>query len=209
MASVITGLLPGGDTAGGPAGVKDMVQRLAANYGWTGEQWAALDWLVNKESSWNPNAQNPTSTAYGLFQFLDGTWAAYGSKTSDPNLQAQYGLRYIKDRYGNPVNAKNFHQAHNWYSDGGVVPVEGGASVPDNGTMMYDNGGYLPPGVTTVVNLTGKPEPVFTAAQFEGMRAGGQGAGVHYEPHFYNSDLTADDVMDDFRFEVRRLGRGS
>ena len=37
--------------------------------------------------------------------------------------------------------------------------------LPYNGTMMYDNGGYLPPGLTTVVNLTGKPEPVFTADQ--------------------------------------------
>jgi hypothetical protein len=59
-----------------------------------------------------------------------------------------------------------------------------------------------------VVNLTGKPEPVFTAQQFEGMRGGAAG-GIHYEPHFNASDLTAGDVMDDFRFEVRRLGRGS
>lgn len=57
---------------------------------WTGsvEQWR---WLVEKyfpadrvneamrvmacESRGNPNAKNPSSTATGLFQFLDGTWA--------------------------------------------------------------------------------------------------------------------------------------
>jgi phage-related protein len=212
MASVINkgvDFITPGDGAKGP--VKEIVKGLAKNlFGWEGDQWKALDWLVQHESSWNPNAQNPNSTAYGLFQFLDGTWGPYGPKTSDPALQAQYGLKYIKDRYGSPSKAKAFWEAHHWYADGGVVPGGDGPQLPDNGTMMYDNGGYLPPGVTTVVNLTGKPEPVFTAKQFEGMRgAGGSGDGLHYEPHFYNSDLTADDVMDDFRFEIRRLGRGS
>lgn len=201
-----------GQWKGATSDLQRMVQDMAAQkFGWSGGQWAALNWLVSHESSWNPNAQNPTSTAYGLFQFLDGTWKGYGSKTSDPAKQALYGMQYIKDRYGDPAKAKAFWEAHHWYADGGVVGEGAGqptGGLPDNGTMMYDNGGYLPPGVTTVVNLTGKPEPVFTAAQFEGMRAGDSG-GLHYEPHFYNSDLTADDVMDDFRFEVRRLGRGS
>jgi len=73
--------------------------------------------------------------------------------------------------------------------------------------MMYDNGGMLPPGLTTVVNLTGKPEPVFTSEQFANMQGGG--SGFTYAPTFNASELTADDVMDDFRFEMRRLGRGS
>lgn len=191
--------------SGGPSdekGIKGMVQKLAETaFGWTGGQWDALSKLVQKESSWNPNAKNPSSSAFGLFQFLDGTWGPYGDKTSDPRLQAQYGMQYIKERYGSPENALAFHNEHNWYSDGGVVP--------DNGTMMYDKGGYLPPGVTQVVNLTGKPEPVFTNDQFDRMNPQGSGGSWHYEPHFEGSDLTADDVMDDFAFELRRFGRGS
>lgn len=35
----------------------------------------------------------------------------------------------------------------------------------------YDQGGYLPPGVSTVYNGTGKPEPVFTDGQFENIAA--------------------------------------
>jgi hypothetical protein len=212
----------GGDDTNGPGSTMPQgdIQRMVADlakskYGWAGSQWDALNWLVAHESSWNPNAQNPTSSAYGLFQFLDGTWGPYGKKTSDPKLQAQYGLEYIKGRYGSPEKAKAFWEGHHWYADGGIVPggqpvgnVGAPSSLADNGTMMYDNGGYLPPGLTTVVNLTGKPEPVFTAQQFEGMRGGAAG-GIHYEPHFNASDLTAGDVMDDFRFEVRRLGRGS
>lgn len=201
-----------GKYTGTTSDLQKMVQGLAASkFGWSGNQWSSLNWLVSHESSWNPNAQNPTSSAYGLFQFLDGTWKGYGPKTSDPAKQAEYGMQYIKERYGSPEGAKAFWEGHHWYADGGVVP--GGAPVdnlgglPDNGTMMYDNGGYLPPGLTTVVNLTGKPEPVFTSQQFEGMQGGS--SGIHYEPHFNASDLTADDVMDDFRFEVRRLTRGS
>jgi len=109
-------------------------------------------------------------------------------------------MQYIKDRYGSPENALAFHNEHNWYSDGGTVP--------DNGEMMYDNGGYLAPGVTRVVNLTGKPEPVFTSDQFEGMMSGGGGSKVHYEPHFNQSDLTASDVAQDLVFTLTRLDDG-
>lgn len=202
MADMISGGLDFIGIGGGDAsGIKGMVQGLAKSmFGWEGGQWSALERLVQKESSWNPNAQNPTSTAYGLFQFLNGTWGAYGEKTSDPRLQAQYGMQYIKDRYGSPEQALAFHESHNWYSDGGTVP--------DNGTMMYDNGGYLAPGVTRVVNLTGKPEPVFTSEQFEGMNRGSGGAKVHYEPHFLASDLTADDVAQDLVFTLTRLDDG-
>jgi hypothetical protein len=185
-----------------------MVQAMAqSKYGWEGSQWSALNWLISHESSWNPNAQNPTSSAYGLFQFLDGTWAPYGKKTSDPAKQAEFGLKYIKDRYGSPEKAKAFWEGHHWYSDGGVVPEGGAPGLPDNGTMMYDNGGFLPPGLTTVVNLTGKPEPVFTADQFDRMR-GGAGGGFQYSPTFVGTDLTAEDVASDILFAAKRVGRG-
>jgi hypothetical protein len=90
-------------------------------------------------------------------------------------------------------------------SDGSVSAFLGGI-LPYNGTMKYDSGGYLAPGVTSVVNLTGKPEPVFTNQQWESMQ-GGTGGGVHYEPHFEGSDLTAEDVAADLNFAFRKLGR--
>ena len=128
--------------------VQDVAQQLAAQRGWTGEQWAALDWIVQHESSWNPTAQNPTSTAYGLFQFLDSTWATVGaSKTSDPSAQIQAGLAYIAQRYGNPLNAQAFWQANGW----------------------YDNGGLLDPGMTVAINGTGKTEKVLTDEQWATM----------------------------------------
>jgi lysozyme len=75
-----------------------------------------LKQILAHESSFNPNAKNPTSTAYGLFQFLNSTWRTVGAtKTSDPYGQAVAGLKYIQQRYGNPDQAWAFWQAHHWY----------------------------------------------------------------------------------------------
>ncbi len=80
------------------------------------DQWDYVEMIVYKESGWNHTAQNPTSTAYGLFQFLDATWGNVGGeKTSDPYLQIEYGVKYIYKRYGTPELAWSFHRAHNWY----------------------------------------------------------------------------------------------
>lgn len=90
-------------------------QKLAAERGWTGDLWDAYNRLVMKESGWNNNAQNPTSTAYGIGQFLNSTWKGYGPKTSDPATQIRYMLDYIGSRYGDPSKALQFHLAHSWY----------------------------------------------------------------------------------------------
>jgi hypothetical protein len=88
----------------------------AAAYGWsTGQQWADLVSLWNQESGWSNTAQNPTSTAYGIAQFLDSTWGPYGAKTSSATLQIRYGLEYIKNRYGSPSAAWAHEVANGWY----------------------------------------------------------------------------------------------
>jgi len=79
-------------------------------------QFTCLDNVWTAESGWNPNAQNPTSTAYGIPQFLDSTWASTGiAKTSDPYRQIDAGLIYITNRYGTPCGAWDFWQVHHWY----------------------------------------------------------------------------------------------
>jgi len=111
----------GGMGAPGNGPVVGQVRAIARKFGWgDGPQWNALSRLIQKESSWNPRAQNPTSTAYGLFQFLNSTWGTVGArKTSNPAQQAQAGLTYIKRRYGSPMGALAFHNRNNWYDTGG------------------------------------------------------------------------------------------
>jgi phage-related protein len=112
----------------GPGGSgQDAVRAAASRYGWGGgPEWNAIAAIVQRESGFNPNAQNPTSTAYGLFQFLNGTWAGTGiAKTSDPAAQSEAGMRYIRQRYGTPLAALRFRNANGWYDQGGLAAGRG------------------------------------------------------------------------------------
>ncbi len=119
---------------GALAGIRGSNQRIvrtifASMFGWgSAAQWAATNQLVSHESGWRNTAQNPTSSAYGLFQFLNSTWGGVGiHKTADPRLQAVGGGRYIRGRYHDPIGAWAFWRAHHWYGDGGMIrePVFG------------------------------------------------------------------------------------
>ena len=84
--------------------------------GGSGSEFTCLENLWGKESGWNPNAQNPTSTAYGIPQFLNSTWASTGiAKTSDGYRQIDAGLIYIENRFGSPCGAWAHSQAKGWY----------------------------------------------------------------------------------------------
>lgn len=77
------------------------------------DQWWAVDSIVSRESSWNPNAVNKSSGACGLGQQLPcGKWAG---AWNDPvaALKAQYG--YVTARYGGYPQAVAFWNANHWY----------------------------------------------------------------------------------------------
>lgn len=79
-------------------------------------QFACLDSLWRRESGWNPEAQNHSSTAYGIPQFLNSTWAGTGiAKTPDGYRQIDAGLIYIEQVYGTPCSAWAHSQATGWY----------------------------------------------------------------------------------------------
>lgn len=107
-----------GCTAAQTAQNRALGRLMAGAYGWgAGAQWDALDTMIGtQESGWCNVAQNPGSTAYGIGQFLDTTWPTVGyTKTSDPVVQIAAMLAYIRQRYGNPVAAEQFHLQHGWY----------------------------------------------------------------------------------------------
>jgi hypothetical protein len=92
-------------------------QQLAASYGWgSGSQWTALNNVVMKESGWCNTIQNPSSTAYGIGQFLNTTWATVGgTKTSSAETQIKLMLLYIQQRYGTPEAAWAHEQKYGNY----------------------------------------------------------------------------------------------
>jgi murein DD-endopeptidase MepM/ murein hydrolase activator NlpD len=94
-------------------------------------------------------------------------------------------------------------------SGSGGKYVWNGREVADNGSMMFDRGGLLQPGVTQVLNMTGRPEPVFTADQW--AQHGGEGKAAligRYEPHFHDVSITSDDVAQDLTRTLQRVSLG-
>lgn len=78
---------------------------------WGCDQWTYVDFIVTRESGWNPNALNKSSGACGLFQALP--CSKMGG--TDINNQLNWGLKYIANRYGTPAGAYAFWQSHHWY----------------------------------------------------------------------------------------------
>jgi len=100
---------------------QELMHKAMKQFGWN--QWNALYKLEMGEAGFDNHAQNPTSTAYGMGQFLDSTWATVGGhKTSDPWLQSVYMMRYIKENYGDPRNAYRqwASRSPHWYGDGAL-----------------------------------------------------------------------------------------
>lgn len=124
-----------------------IMQQVFAGFGWgSGAEWNAAVQLEMMEAGFNNLAQNPTSTAFGMGQFLDSTWAGYGiAKTADPGLQSLAMGRYINARYQDPLGALAHEYAFHWYGAGG--PTSNGISgIGDGGPELV----RLPNGSTVV-----------------------------------------------------------
>ena len=97
----------GGRTAGGSGRRCDLSGTSAAEH-----------WIIMRESSGDPTADNPTSTAFGLGQLLLGNRILYLGQqytTSDCGRQLWAFRAYVRDRYGSAATAKAFWQANGWY----------------------------------------------------------------------------------------------
>ena len=94
------------------AEVKSMAQQIVG-----GGQFQCFSAIVERESSWNYQASNASSGAYGLVQALPGSKMASAGADwrTNPATQIKWGLNYMNDRYGSPCGAWDFWQANNWY----------------------------------------------------------------------------------------------
>jgi hypothetical protein len=159
-------MIDGTGQGGSPSAVRSLVQQLAAERGWVGTQWEALDRLIQKESSWDPGAANPTSSARGLFQKLT---RLHGPVEPTVAGQAGWGFDYIAKTYGDPIRALRFHLANNWYNAGGPVLPDFAARRGTEPVFVHqqtwDEGGWLREGLNLVDNQTGGPEELRPPAE--------------------------------------------
>jgi hypothetical protein len=72
------------------------------------KQYRCLEILWNKESRWDPRADNPKSSAYGIPQLLK-------LRERDPYKQIDLGLKYIYKRHSTPCKALDYHNAKGHY----------------------------------------------------------------------------------------------
>jgi hypothetical protein len=72
------------------------------------KEYRCLEILWNKESRWDPRADNPKSSAYGIPQLLK-------MKELDPFKQIDLGLKYISKRHNTPCKALDYHNRKGHY----------------------------------------------------------------------------------------------
>jgi len=100
-----------------PDGAKAIARSMMAGHGWGDSEFSCLESLWTRESSWNYQAENASSGAYGIPQALPGSkmsevaddWA------TNPTTQITWGLNYISGRYGTPCSAWAHSESVGWY----------------------------------------------------------------------------------------------
>ena len=107
----------GGVVSGSVAEYQAYAEKRCFDYGWSDADFQALVKLWNKESRWNPYASNSSSGAYGIPQALPASkMATYGTDyRTNYKTQIEWGLSYIKSRYGTPSAAWNHSCNKGWY----------------------------------------------------------------------------------------------
>lgn len=155
---------------------------------------------IQKESGGNPKAVNKWDSnaragkaSKGLLQTIPGTFNAYAGKYKsrgiyDPYANIYAAVRYARSRYGKGWAARMARPGG--YAEGGMIP-------------SFDSGGTLMPGLNTVYNGLGKPEPLTRADT-----AGGDTYEVHLHGNVYTkSSREFEDMLVGALREIDRKGR--
>jgi hypothetical protein len=86
----------------------DMNLKLYAYNKLDWSEFQCYNWLIIKESSWNPSARN--GSHYGLGQ-MRSRW--YGSLS--PKKQINEHIKYIRHRYSDACNALKHFELKGWH----------------------------------------------------------------------------------------------
>lgn len=203
----------GGTGSGGGGGVdrwRTMVRKALYMTGQPASLVGRVLMQMQTESGGNPRAINlwdsnaaKGTPSKGLMQVIDPTFRehamkGYATDIYDPLSNILASIRYAISRYGSLTNAYRGVG----YSEGGLV------SAAPIKPLLFDSGGYLPPGVSVVSNQTKRPEPL--------MRLDGSMSGPSvFKLYDVDGDLmgsmrgVAEDVVDgQVGFESRMSRRG-
>lgn len=105
-------------------------------------------------NNWDSNARAGWPTK-GIMQMRDDTFRTFAMPGMgdiwNPLHNFVSAFRYILDEYGSIFNLPR-----GGYNAGGLVSALGGMGIPFG---VYDDGGYVPPGLSLYYNGTGRPEP--------------------------------------------------
>ena len=161
-------------------------------------EWRAMDFIISRESSWNPKARNPSSTAAGLPQFIAANQRHYGvwpivNQPVDKQLSAF--MRYVNDRFGGVVQAESYWRRHNHYADG-TSRLEIPEADLNPEVLFRDGGGPLPTGYSIVQNNLGHEETILPKTVSEVSRTferleqvtSGDGAAVQIADSVFRGD---------------------
>lgn len=113
-------------TVSTPQGARQAGQSMAAQQGWTGSEWQALDQLWTHESGWDWRITNRAgSGATGIPQALPARKMASAGADwqTNPLTQIKWGLSYVRGTYRTPSRAWAFWQA--------TVDKDPGLAPPD------------------------------------------------------------------------------
>lgn len=121
-----------------------VAKQIAQKFGWaSGVQWNDFVKVENREDSgWSLTAKNPTSTAYGVAQLIDGPseYYKYGGNPNTAQGQFTAMFNYIKQRYGSPSGAWQNEVTKGYYAAGGTT-LPGLAVVGERGPELMMQGG--------------------------------------------------------------------
>jgi len=88
-------------------------EQLMSLAGISQNDWPAVDYIVSHESSWNPDATEPTTGAHGLPQALP--YSKTGCGWDDAVCQLAWANTYAYERYGGWWPAQAYWASHgNW-----------------------------------------------------------------------------------------------
>ena len=106
-----------GAVTGSVAEYQAYARQRCYDYGWSDADVNALINLWTKESGWQVTNRNRSSGAYGIPQALPASKMASAGSDYLTNYKTQinWGLSYIKSRYGSPSNAWSSFRSKGWY----------------------------------------------------------------------------------------------